>query len=179
MGAAYSAPLHLLKRNCCFVLGGFHFCPQEHSMQSATLEPRSAFGWLWESVAGVKHCSKIIKMSMLSFPEWVEQNNVNDLSLCGMNQNGAYQIWMAQSVEKPVTSEWEILSYLSRTTALMALQRTINNAKDQQLHSHSQATTAPIRCAGLKRAVGFLLACLFRRVYRKGGRNSGTVWTML
>ena len=63
---------------------------------------------------------------------------------------------MAQSAEKPVTSDWEILSYLSRTNALMALQRTINNAKDQQLHSHSQANTAPIRCAGLKRVVGFL-----------------------
>lgn len=51
-----------------------------NSRQSATLEPNSAFDWLWESIVGVKHCSKTINMSMLSCPKWIEWNNVSDLS---------------------------------------------------------------------------------------------------
>lgn len=56
------------------IFGWIHFsCPKEHSMQSvATLEPKSAFGWLWKSIVGVKHCSKTIKMSKLSFSEWIK-----------------------------------------------------------------------------------------------------------
>jgi hypothetical protein len=54
-------------------------------------EPKSAFGWLWKSVLGVKCCSNTINMSMLSFPKWTEHNNINDSHLWNTNQNRPYQ----------------------------------------------------------------------------------------
>lgn len=91
-GLFLKAPLicsSLVKRETAFVsllkveriFGWMHFCPQVQTAgQSATLEPNSAFDWLWESIVGVKHCSKTINMSMLSCPKWIEWNNVSDLS---------------------------------------------------------------------------------------------------
>ena len=80
---------------------------------------------------------------------------------------------MVRSTEKPVTSGWVRLSCLSRATTLKALQRTINNAKDQQLHPRLPATKVSAnKVCCLRRAVRFLFARLF---CRGRGRMEGTV----